>query len=192
MVYMYVFLPFPNIETPLLHLRRLRREDASDLFEMRSDLRMHEHTDTSPDNTPEESLVYIDKMNRGVDEGRWVIWAIEHKGTGAVIGTISIWNFDSGGNSGELGYGLIPSFQGQGLMKESLLAVTDYGFKHLHLQTMEAYTDEQNHSSSRVLEACGFARVKTVREEGYVQKRVFDMAVYTKEKGCGTSVGSER
>lgn len=179
---MYDFLPFPNIDTPRLLLRRLRREDARDMFQMRSDPRMHEHTDTSPDHTLEETLLYIDKMNRGVEEGRWVIWAMEHKGTGAVIGTVSIWNFDRGRNSGELGYGIIPAFQGQGLMKEALLAVTDYGFTHMHLQTMEAYTGEQNHSSNRVLEACGFAVVKTIREEGHVQKRVFDMAVYSKEK----------
>jgi hypothetical protein len=26
-----------------------------------------------------EWLAYIDKMNKGVDDNKWIIWAIEHK-----------------------------------------------------------------------------------------------------------------
>ena len=62
-------------------------------------------------------------MNKGIDDNKWIIWAIEHNQSHKVLGTISIWNINEEQRSGELGYGIIPDYQGQGLMKESLLDV---------------------------------------------------------------------
>jgi len=44
-----------------------------------------------------------------------------------VIGSISIWNINLKQKSAELGYGIIPAYQGLGLMKEALLTAADYG-----------------------------------------------------------------
>ncbi|WP_225986140.1 GNAT family N-acetyltransferase [Psychrobacillus glaciei] len=53
---------------------------------------------------------------------KWVIWAIEHKQSKKVTGTINIWNLNKEEKSGELGYGIIPAYQGQGLMFKTLLS----------------------------------------------------------------------
>lgn len=45
------FTPFPIIETRNLILRRMDHDDLDDLFQMRRDPRMHEYTDTKPDET---------------------------------------------------------------------------------------------------------------------------------------------
>src|SRR5690554_434560 len=119
------FYPFSVIETRNLLLRRIQHKDIDDIFQIRKDDRMNEYTDTKPDKSIEETKDYIKKMNKGVDAGKWFIWAIEYKQTKNVIGIISIWNINIGQKIGELGYGISPHYQGKGLMREALLGVVD-------------------------------------------------------------------
>jgi len=172
------FTPFPNIETKNLILRKMNYTDVTDLYEMRKDPRMNEFVDTRIDENIDETKNYIDLMNKGIDENKWIIWAIEHKQSNKVIGTVSIWNINSEKNSGEVGYGIIPDFQGQGLMKESLLSVIEYGFNPMNLKELYAYTEENNLNSIKLLEKCDFVEVNRVDEEGSRCKRLFRMVVY--------------
>jgi ribosomal-protein-alanine N-acetyltransferase len=149
---------------------------------MRKDPRMNEFTDTRLDESPEETRSYIEKMNKGVDEGNWIIWAIEYKQSKKVIGSISIWNINMEQGSAELGYGIIPDYQNRGLMKEALLSAADYGFNVMNLSTLEAYTEEKNTKSIRLLERCKFVEVNRVDDEGYCSSRIFHMVVYRLEK----------
>lgn len=175
---MIVFNPFPVIETKNLILRRMGLNDIQDIFQMRKDPRMHEYTDTKMDKTPEDTKAYIEKMNKGVDENKWIIWAIEHKQSKKVIGSISIWNINLEQRSGELGYGIIPDYQGKGLMKEALLSGVDYGFNVMNLLALDAYTEENNTKSCKLLENCKFVKVNKVDDEGYYSNRIYHMVVY--------------
>lgn len=178
---MFNFTPFPDIETKNLLLRRMDYKDIDDLFEMRKDPRMNEYTDAKLDENPVETKEYIDKMNKGIDDNRWIIWAIEHKESNKVIGSISIWNLNSEENNGELGYGIIPDYQGQGLMKEALLNVVKYAFDTMNLEKLDAYTEENNHRSIKLLERCNFAEINRVDEKGYFNDRIYHMVVYRLE-----------
>lgn len=175
------FTPFPNLETEKLILRRMTQNDANDLFEMRKDSRMNEYTDTKVDENIEETKAYIDNMNKGIDDNKWIIWAIEHKKSNKVIGSISIWNIDKEQKSGELGYGIIPDYQGQGLMKEALLSVIKYGFDNMDLNALDAYTEESNFKSVKLLEKCKFIEINRVDDEGYFNNRIYHMVVYRLE-----------
>ena len=175
------FTPFPNIKTKNLIIRRMNYNDIHDLFQMRKDPRMCEHIDSKLEETTDETRAYIDKMNKGVDDNKWIIWAIEHKQSKKVIGTISIWNINEEHESGELGYGIIPDYQGEGLMKESLLSVAQYGFDMMELKALEAYTEENNVKSIRLLESCNFIKINRVDDVGYFNKRVYHMIVYRLE-----------
>lgn len=148
------FTPFPDIETKNLILRKMIYNDISDLFEMRKDSRMNEYIDTKLDENINETKAYIDKMNIGVDENKWIVWAIEHKQSKKVIGSICIWNINIELENGELGYGIIPGYQGQGLMREASLSVIEYGFNVMKLKAVDAYTEEHNVKSINLLEKC--------------------------------------
>ncbi|MGE5580511.1 MAG: GNAT family N-acetyltransferase [Bacillota bacterium] len=172
------FDPFPVLETERLRLRRIAMDDADDMFAMRHDPRMHTYTDTKPDETIDDTRTYIGKMNAGVDAGKWIIWAMEHKVTGRVIGSISIWNLNEERQSGELGFGIVPSHQGQGLMREALQRVTGFGFQAMNLDILEAYTEQGNLPSLKLLERCGFSEVGRVDEEGTAGGRTYHMVIY--------------
>lgn len=172
------FTPFPIIETQNLLLRRMDLQDVQDIFEMRNDPSMHIYTNTNVDKNSDETTAYIEKMNIGVDDGKWIIWAIEHKQSKKVIGSISIWNLNEEELRGELGYGIIPDFQGQGFMKEALLQVINFGFEKMSLQALDAYTEENNRSSIKLLETCEFQAINKVQEEGNANHPVFQLVVY--------------
>jgi ribosomal-protein-alanine N-acetyltransferase len=178
---MIVFSPFPEMETKNLVLRRIKVEDIHDIFQMRSNPLMSEHTDTKPDERPEETKAYIEKMNKGVDENKWLIWAIKHKRSQKVIGSISIWNLNIEQEMGELGYGIIPEFQCKGLMKEALLRFVEYAFCVMKLRALEAYTEENNVKSIYLLEGIKFVEVNRVKEEGHHNNRNYQMIVYRLE-----------
>ena len=181
------FSPFPDIETKNLLLRRMNHTDINDLFEMRKDSRMNEYTDTKIEKNLDETKAYIHKMNKGIDDNKWIIWAIEHKQSNKIIGTISIWNINWEQKNGELGFGIIPNYQGQGLMKEALLNVVEYGFDVMQLKTLDAYTEENNLKSMKLLERCKFVNINRVDDEGYYSSRVYHMIVYRLEHFSSSS-----
>ncbi|WP_017381531.1 GNAT family N-acetyltransferase [Paenisporosarcina sp. TG-14] len=172
------FTPFPTIETKNLLLRKMSQLDLIDLFEMRKDSSMHEYTDTLVEGNIDETKAYIEKMNIGVDDNKWIIWAIEHRQSTKVIGTICIWNLNEEEKSGELGYGIIPRFQGQGLMREALVHAVEYGFNVMKLKFLDAYTEENNDKSIKLLETCKFTEISRVDEDGYSKSQTFRMVVY--------------
>lgn len=172
------FTTFPCIATKNLMLRKICHNDINDLYEMRSNPRMIEYTDSKLDKDINETRAYIDRMNKGIDENKWIIWAIEDKQTARVIGTISIWNFNLEEMSGELGYGIIPDYQGRGLMKEALLSVINYAFDVLALKVLDAYTEEKNNRSASLLKRCYFNEAGRVDDEGYFCNRIYHMIIY--------------
>lgn len=172
------FSPFPVLQTERLTLRPMTLADDNDLFSMRRDPRMHLFTDTKADECIADTRQYIEKMIQGVKENKWVIWAIEARESGRVIGSISIWNLNAEKNTAELGYGLNPEFQGEGYMQEALQCVVDYGVNKMQLAVLEAYTEAENAASSKLLLKCGFEKTGEVDDPGYFSERVFHMHVY--------------
>lgn len=98
-----------------------------------------------------------------------------------VIGTISIWNIDKKQRTAELGYGIIPDYQGKGLMKEALLSTVDYGFNVMKLESLDAYTEVKNISSNKLLNNCKFKIIDRVDDQGYCNDRIYHMVVYRLE-----------
>lgn len=109
-------------------------------------------------------------MLKGIADTKWIIWAIEHKEIKMVIGTISIWNFQN--NIAELGFGIMPGYQGKGLMKEALLAVLNYGLKNFELSELDAYTQVSNLRSIELLRSCRFAYIREVVDKGCVKHKI--------------------
>lgn len=179
---MYNFNPFPLMETEHLRLRRIAPKDLEDLFEMRTEPSMIAFTDNVLDKNLEETRIYMEKMHQGVSEGKFIIWIMEHKETEKVIGTISIWNIRWEEMTAELGYGMIPSYQKKGYMQEALSVITDYAFESIKLQVLEAYTEEKNIPSRKLLERLHFKETGMEDDQGINSERVYHMVIYQMER----------
>lgn len=175
------FSPFPTLLTDNLILREMTTLDQVDLFTIRSNPLMHEYTDTLPDETIEQTKDYIEKMREGTATNRWIIWAIEHRASSRVIGTLGIWNIDEEQKTAELSYGLSPAYQGMGYMREALTQAIHYGFDHMKLAAIEAYTEEQNQPSRRLLEKLNFQEFAHVNDVNQDSGHVYHMIVYRLE-----------
>jgi len=171
-------LPFSKLETNRLCLRKLRYEDREALFDMRSQSLMNQFVDMTPDISMEQTLKYIDKMNIGITDSRWLIWGIIEKGTDQIIGTISLSNFKEYPSSCELGYAITPSKQRQGFSFEAIQKVKEYAFQELSLDYMEAFTETSNLPSIQLLKKCGFQFIETIEESGFHKNRIFHMQVF--------------
>ena len=56
----------------------------------------------------------------------------------------------------EIGYRFHKKYWGQGYATEVTKALVDWGFKHLHTNTIVSFVEQENMASKRVLEKCGF------------------------------------
>lgn len=172
------FNPFPKIMTERLILRNLTEDDRYDVFNMRKDTSMHEYTDTKPDEQLDDTIDYIRKINQGIHGNKWILWGLQDKERGAIIGTVSIWNIYPSEEKAELGFGIIPAFRGSGLMTEAIRAVVDYSFKEMRLKVLEAFTEENNTSARSLLERCGFFQDRSVIDQSPSDGREYKMIVY--------------
>jgi len=103
---------------------------------------------------------------------------IELAGSGALVGTCTLFDISAQCRRAELGYMLAATAWGQGLMQEALRAFLDHAFSGLDLNRIEADTDPRNERSMRLLERLGFVREGYFRERWIVGGEVSDAAMY--------------
>ncbi len=153
-----IFEPFPVLCTTRLALRALRPQDCDRLLALRSDPVVLRYMNRAPMTVPQDAINELNRLQKGLEEGRWVVWAVCQAGDDTLMGTACLWNFD-GDSGAEVGYDLMPCFQGRGYMAEALAAVLGYGFGTLALRRVEARTHPDNAPSRRLLERLGFGLV---------------------------------
>jgi ribosomal-protein-alanine N-acetyltransferase len=78
-------------------------------------------------------------------------WAISLKNEPGLLGTICMWNFDAEKNMAEIGYELMPSHQGKGIMNEAMQAIITYSFNELQLRVLAAIAHPDNEASANLL-----------------------------------------
>jgi ribosomal-protein-alanine N-acetyltransferase len=66
----------------------------------------------------------------------------------------------------DIGYALLPQYEGQGYAYEIAVATVNYAFSNLHLLHLAAITDAQNRRSVQLLERMNFAYKEALDIEG--------------------------
>lgn len=152
------FNPFPVLKTERLTLRQLVSSDAGEIFALRSDDNVNKYLDRKPSRSIDDAKIFIQAINENIQRNDSVYWAITLNGTNKLIGTICLFNFSDDNLKAEIGYELLPGFQGKGIMQEAISKVIDFGIQHIGLNSIEAYTHSENQSSTRLLEKFNFKK----------------------------------
>ncbi|MBS1686874.1 MAG: GNAT family N-acetyltransferase [Bacteroidetes bacterium] len=155
-----VFTPFPYLETERLSLWQLEQADAQDVYALRSDARVNQYIDRKPATSIEDAEAFIDRINKGIDKGQWLFWAVADKQTNKFLGTVCLWNVDHETDKVELGYELIYDAQGQGYMFEAVPKLIDFAWQRMHARVLEAIIVEGNERSVRLIDKLGFTLEK--------------------------------
>jgi [ribosomal protein S5]-alanine N-acetyltransferase len=156
------FPSFVSLETNRLLLRELTETDANEVFSLRSDKEHNQYLDRPLALTVDDAKSFIIKILTNKQEP--FFWAISLKNEQQLAGTIILWNLDKANNKAEVGYELLPAYQGRGLMEEAVTAVLDFGFKKLRLVTIEARTHPGNQRSIALLKKFSFIRVREIND----------------------------
>ena len=145
------FTPFPELMTVRLILRQLKVKDSNEILILRSDERVNEFIDRPLAVNVEDAILFIQKIEKGISDNKSFYWAITFENEDILIGIICIWNISVEDNSAEIGYELLPDFQGKGIMQEAILKVLDFGFYTMKLKIITALPHPANKKSIAIL-----------------------------------------
>lgn len=145
------------LETPRLHLRRFREQDAPALAAYRSDPAVARYQGwTAPVST--ESAVALAREFAHGDPRRpgWFQYAVELRSRAALVGDLGVRLHDNRMQA-DLGFTMAGEHQGRGYATEAVRAVLHDLFAH-GVHRVSAECDARNTRSARLLERAGFRR----------------------------------
>lgn len=175
------FIPFPQIETERLVLRKPHEGDAPQVLLLRSNNDVMKYIDRNKAKDIKEAEDFLKMVMDNLDTRDGILWGIELKEKpGLLIGYICYWRLVKEHYRAETGYMLLPEFWNKGIMKEALLRVIDYGFEEMKLHSIEARINPKNKASATLLIATGFVREAYFKEDYYFNGEFGDTEVYSR------------
>ncbi|MFT4031878.1 MAG: GNAT family N-acetyltransferase [Siphonobacter sp.] len=169
--------PFPVLSTKRFILRQLQESDAEAVFELRSNPVLMQYIARPLTKTVEDARVYIRTLTSGIENNESITWAIAVGNT--VIGSVGYVNIYKEHHRAEVGYIVHGDYHRQGIIKEVLPEVLQYGFQTLHFHSIEAIINPANVASARVLESCGFVKEAHFKEKRFFNGQYLDDMIYS-------------
>jgi [ribosomal protein S5]-alanine N-acetyltransferase len=163
----------PDLRTSRLLLRQLYVSDAPSVHIALADEVNMTWWSSGPHKSVAETKAYI-SWNANENEGHYC-WAITQSDDRAIGWVILIPKREG---VHEIGYILRPDYGRQGIAREAVHAVIDFGFSDLGLRRIFADVDPDNRASTRLVEALGFKCEGHFREEWETHIGVRDSLVY--------------
>ena len=171
--------PFPILETSRLILRQINKNDANEIFILRSNPKVMKYIHRPIAKTLDDALQLIQIIADAEISGNGITWAITLKENSHLIGTIGYWQLKKEHYRAEIGYLLSPDYQRKGMMQEALTAVIHYGFAEMKLHSIEADVDPNNTASMWLLERNGFIKEGYFKENFYFDGKFSDTVIYS-------------
>ena len=173
------FTPFPNLETERLVLRRVNENDANEIFALRSNPETMKYIPRPLVKSIDDALEHIAMIDAKIDTNEGINWAITYKDNPTLIGIIGHYRIKPDHFRAEVGYMLLPEYNGKGIITEAVQEVVKYGFNEMKLHSIEAIIDPENFGSEKVLQKCGFVKEAHLRENEFYEGRFLDTVIYS-------------
>jgi ribosomal-protein-alanine N-acetyltransferase len=173
------FSPFPVLETDRLILRRITTDDAGAVFRLRSNPDTMKYVPRPLAVTTDDALAHIATIEEKIGSNTGINWAITLKGNPEFIGIIGNFRIEFENYRAEIGYMLLPEFNGKGIISEAIARVVQYGFEEMRLHSIEAVIDPDNIASARVLEKNNFIKEAHLKENEFYNGRFLDTVIYS-------------
>lgn len=146
----------PHLQTNRLHIRGLDPSDDQPIFALRSNPQVNTFLDRKPAEKLEDAQNFIQNILANQAQNQLYYWGITLSEDQSFIGTICLFDVSEEHHSCEIGFELLPEFQGKGLMHEAANEVLLYAKEHLNMLTIKAVTHRDNISSIKLLEKLNF------------------------------------
>ena len=152
------FSPFPVLNTERLILRKLVSSDDHQIFALRSNEKINRYLGRKLCGSIDEAKDFIQLIESNIQKNDSLYWAITLIESNELVGTICLYNFSPINSAAEIGYELLPEFQGRGIMQESVALVIKYAREEIKLASIEAYPHSDNINSLKLLEKLNFRK----------------------------------
>lgn len=149
-----VFKRIPTLKTENLILRKMSVCDYKDMYEYARQSVVTRYLLWNEHESPDHTYNYLKAVNECYKKGDFFDWAVILKESGKMIGTCGFASFDFDNSRAEIGYVINPSYWGRGIATEAVKAVTEFAFRELGINRVEARFIEGNNASRRVMEKC--------------------------------------
>jgi len=140
-----------KISTDKLILKPVELSDLQNMYNLRTNPQVAKYIERDINKNLEDIRQFIELVKKNN-----FYFTINTIVPSEFIGTITLWNIDRSTNYAEIGYELLPQFQGKGLMSEAVKSILDYAFNEAGFEYIEAYTHRENIASKKLLERVGF------------------------------------
>jgi ribosomal-protein-alanine N-acetyltransferase len=161
-------------------LRKPETKDASGLISISNDPSVMEYygVEGSYLESEDQALKQISWMKKTFDKapGRWVI---AESGSDQYLGDIGFFNYDNDHRKIELGFKLKKEYWGRGIISSFLRPLVEYAFQEVPVNRIEAYIDERNAGSMRVVLKNGFHYEGTLWECEFEYGRFVTLELYS-------------
>ncbi len=151
--------PFPILKTERLILRQLAPTDDYEIFALRSNEEVNKYLERQPSKSIEDAQSFIQTIIENGKKNDAFYWAISLDDK--LIGTICLFEIKDDKSQAEIGYELLPPYQGNGYMQEAISKVLEFGFQNLGMNSIAAYTHAENKGSINLLEKFNFSKKST-------------------------------
>lgn len=169
----------PKLTTRRLVLRSLRKTDANDLFSHGSDPEIHRYMGSEPYAAKVDALKTIEACGVSREKVQVLIWAMELKATGRVIGLCGFNPVAPTQARANLTFELSRELWHRGLAIEAAARVIRYGHRELRLNRMGGYCWQENIASARVMEKVGMKYEGLLRQLQFAKGAYHDLRFYS-------------
>ena len=173
------FKDLPNIHTSRLLLRKIQMTDAEDLFEYGSTEAVTRNVTWYPYQKLKDAKKFIGHVHAFYEAGKPAQWAIEHKETGKMIGTVAFGNVKKEHFTAEIAYALSHDYWGKGYTTEAVKEMLRIGFEELDFIRIAAQCLPENIASERVMQKVGMTYEGTLRKVAYIKGKNRDLKTYS-------------
>ena len=148
---------YPLLETERLQLRAIDEQDAKLVLDMFNAPKFLQFVGDRNLSTVEDARQYIlDRMLPQYNRLGFGNYVLIRKSDNQKMGMCGL--FDREGlETVDIGFGILPEFEGNGFVYEAACKMRDFGFQDLKLAAIQGITDQENKASQHLLSKLGLA-----------------------------------
>ena len=163
--------------TEHLVLRRYRPDDAEQLYKyLGTAPEMYRYSGWNPYATPEMARETVQRFIESYGDEHSYSWVMDVNGDDVVVGTIGAYDYSDG--CIEVGFSVVPGWQGRGFATEALQKVLEYLTENEGIGCITAWCAGENSASKRVLEKAGMEFVCKDKDGLTVGDMIYDKLIY--------------
>lgn len=146
----------PKSREPSYLLREVNQLDADFIQRLTNTSGWIQHIGDRGTKTLEGALEYIERAyTEPYARNGYGLWAVVNRQSQMPMGVCGLVQRPDA-PAPDLGFALLPEFEGQGWIRAASRLVIAHSKEHLHLSMIDAYANEDNVRSRKTLEALGF------------------------------------